>query len=40
MLDQGQAGDNAGILLRGIERDDIERGQVWPSQVASPSHRV
>jgi elongation factor Tu len=32
-LDQGQAGDNAGILLRGIERDDIERGQVWLSQV-------
>lgn len=27
-LDQGQAGDNAGILLRGIERDQIERGQV------------
>ena len=27
-LNQGQAGDNAGILLRGIERDDIERGQV------------
>lgn len=27
-LDQGQAGDNAGLLLRGIERDDIERGQV------------
>ena len=27
-LDQGQAGDNAGILLRGIEREDIERGQV------------
>ena len=27
-LDQGQAGDNAGILLRGIERDDIERGQI------------
>ena len=27
-LDQGQAGDNAGILLRGVERDDIERGQV------------
>ena len=27
-LGQGQAGDNAGILLRGIERDDIERGQV------------
>lgn len=27
-LDEGQAGDNAGLLLRGIERDDIERGQV------------
>jgi elongation factor Tu len=28
MLDQGQAGDNVGILLRGVERTDIERGQV------------
>jgi elongation factor Tu len=28
MLDQGQAGDNVGILLRGIEREDIERGMV------------
>jgi len=27
-LDEGQAGDNVGCLLRGIERDDIERGQV------------
>jgi elongation factor Tu len=27
-LDEGRAGDNAGLLLRGIERDDIERGQV------------
>ncbi len=27
-LEQGQAGDNAGILLRGIEREQIERGQV------------
>ena len=27
-LDQGQAGDNAGLLLRGIERKDVERGQV------------
>ena len=27
-LDQGQAGDNAGLLLRGIERTQIERGQV------------
>jgi elongation factor Tu len=28
MLNQGQAGDNVGVLLRGIEREDIERGQV------------
>jgi elongation factor Tu len=28
MLDEGRAGDNVGCLLRGIERDDIERGQV------------
>jgi elongation factor Tu len=28
ILDQGQAGDNVGILLRGVEKDDIERGQV------------
>jgi elongation factor Tu len=28
MLDQGEAGDNVGILLRGTKRDEIERGQV------------
>ncbi len=28
LLDEGQAGDNIGALLRGIEKDDIERGQV------------
>ncbi|MBN1494429.1 elongation factor Tu [Candidatus Peregrinibacteria bacterium] len=28
LLDEGRAGDNVGLLLRGIERDDIERGQV------------
>jgi elongation factor Tu len=27
-LDQGQAGDNVGILIRGIKRDEVERGQV------------
>jgi elongation factor Tu len=27
-LDQGQAGDNIGVLLRGIKRDEVERGQV------------
>jgi len=32
ILDQGQAGDNIGVLLRGTKRDDVERGQV----VAAP----
>src|SRR5438876_6883386 len=27
-LDEGQAGDNVGLLLRGIEKTDVERGQV------------
>jgi len=28
LLDEGQAGDNVGLLLRGVEKDDLERGQV------------
>jgi elongation factor Tu len=32
-LDQGQAGDNVGLLLRGIKKDEVERGQV----VAQPA---
>ena len=28
LLDRGEAGDNVGVLLRGIERDGVERGQV------------
>ena len=28
ILDQGQAGDNVGVLVRGVKRDDVERGQV------------
>jgi elongation factor Tu len=28
LLDQGEAGDNVGCLLRGVEREDVERGQV------------
>ena len=28
LLDQGQAGDNVGLLLRGIKREDVQRGQV------------
>jgi elongation factor Tu len=33
LLDEGQAGDNVGLLLRGTDRDEVERGQV----VAKPS---
>ena len=28
LLDSGEAGDNVGLLLRGVDRDDVERGQV------------
>jgi elongation factor Tu len=28
LLDQGEAGDNVGLLVRGLEKDDVERGQV------------
>jgi elongation factor Tu len=28
LLDQGEAGDNAGLLLRGVEKEDIKRGMV------------
>ena len=28
LLDSGEAGDNIGVLLRGVERTDVERGQV------------
>ena len=34
-LDEGQAGDNVGCLLRGIEREEVERGQV----LAKPGQR-
>ncbi len=39
-LNRGEAGDNAGILLRGIERDDIERGQVLaaPGSITPHTH--
>ena len=35
ILDYGEAGDNIGVLLRGIERQDIQRGQVvaWPGSI-------
>ncbi len=38
-LDEGQAGDNLGLLLRGIERDDVERGQVVTKPGAIAPHK-
>jgi elongation factor Tu len=38
-LDQGQAGDNIGILLRGVKREEVERGQVITKPGAITPHR-
>ncbi len=38
-LDQGEAGDNVGCLLRGIEREDIERGQVLCKPASITPHK-
>jgi elongation factor Tu len=38
LLDQGQAGDNVGLLLRGTKRDDVERGQVLCKPGATKPH--
>ncbi len=40
LLDQGQAGDNVGVLLRGIKREDVERGQVLakPGSITPHTH--
>ena len=40
MLDQAQAGDNVGLLLRGVQRNEIERGQVLckPASIAPHTH--
>jgi elongation factor Tu len=38
MLDEGQAGDNVGILLRGIEKDGVERGQVLAKPGSAKAH--
>jgi len=40
LLDQGEAGDNVGCLLRGIERTDIERGQVLAAPGSIKPHRL
>ena len=40
LLDQGQAGDNVGVLLRGTKREEVERGQVLakPSSITPHTH--
>ncbi|KKP95438.1 MAG: Elongation factor Tu [Microgenomates group bacterium GW2011_GWC1_38_14] len=38
-LDEGQAGDNVGILLRGVEKDDVERGQVLAKPGSITPHK-
>ncbi len=39
LLDEGQAGDNIGALLRGVERSDVERGQVLAKPGSITPHR-
>ena len=39
ILDQGQAGDNVGALLRGVKREDVERGQVLAAPKSITPHR-
>jgi len=38
-LDEGMAGDNVGLLLRGIEREDVERGQVLAKPKSITPHK-
>ena len=38
ILDEGQAGDNIGVLLRGLKREDIERGQVLAKPASITPH--
>ena len=39
LLDEGRAGDNCGLLLRGVKKDDIERGQVLAKPGSVKPHR-
>ena len=39
LLDEGRAGDNVGVLLRGVKKDDIERGQVLAKPGSVKPHR-
>ncbi len=39
LLDEGQAGDNVGVLLRGIEKNDVERGQILAKPGSVKTHK-
>jgi elongation factor Tu len=39
VLDEGRAGDNIGVLLRGVKREDVERGQVLAKPGSITPHR-
>ena len=38
LLDEGQAGDNAGLLLRGVDKEDLSRGMVLAAPGSMPGH--
>ena len=40
VLDEGQAGDNIGVLLRGTKKEDVERGMVWAAEEHYAPHEV
>ena len=40
LLDQGQAGDNVGVLLRGVKREEVERGQVLAKPGSITPHTI
>ena len=40
LLDEGRAGENVGVLLRGTKREDVERGQVLAAPGSSPAYQV
>jgi len=39
LLDSGEAGDNVGVLLRGVKKEEVERGMVLSKPGASPPTR-
>jgi elongation factor Tu len=40
LLDEGQAGDNVGVLLRGVDKDEVERGQVLAKPGSITPHTI